>query len=207
MGTPPSFSARFSKGDNFSWLPVCLPGGQSLPQMGSTLKGKDLLWWEQIRSFMRWLHYIWEATMKVTELLPLKVYIFTLSHTYIVWFTYSLSNLLQLVVNKGNNSAIFIFTYLLKQGQLFKLRGAILSFKSRLFLEKESNRKSWKLFPFVKVAEKKHDSIPMFLNLQQCTGTNYSEWHMSYFMQKMYIKFLWAAKTWTGPKVIKLFPC
>ena len=37
MGTHPSFPAMFSKGDKFSWLSVCLPGGQSLQKMESTL--------------------------------------------------------------------------------------------------------------------------------------------------------------------------
>ena len=32
----------FSKEDKFSRLPVCLPGGRSLPKMGSTLKGKKI---------------------------------------------------------------------------------------------------------------------------------------------------------------------
>ena len=51
--TPAFCSAMFLKGDNFLRLPVCLPGGQSRPKMGSTLKGQNLLQWEQILSFMR----------------------------------------------------------------------------------------------------------------------------------------------------------
>ena len=41
----------FSKGDNFSRFPGCLSGVRSLPKMGSTLKGKNLLPAEQILFF------------------------------------------------------------------------------------------------------------------------------------------------------------
>ena len=72
-----SFSAMFSKGDNFRDS-VSVPGGQSLLKMRSSLKGMNLLQWEQILSSMRLPHFIWKATMKMTVLLPLKVYPFTI---------------------------------------------------------------------------------------------------------------------------------
>ena len=40
LGTHPSFSAMFSKGDNFCDT-VCLHGERRLPKMGSTLKRKE----------------------------------------------------------------------------------------------------------------------------------------------------------------------
>ena len=52
MGAPPSFSVMFSKGDVF--LTTCLLTCRTKSsQKGSTLKGKNLLQWEQILSFMR----------------------------------------------------------------------------------------------------------------------------------------------------------
>ena len=72
------FFRHVFKGRQCSCLPVCLPGGRSLLKMRSTLNGKNLLRWEQILSFKRLPQFIWEATMKMTGLLPLKVYPFTL---------------------------------------------------------------------------------------------------------------------------------
>ena len=50
--------------------------------MGCTLKGKNLLRWKQIFSFMRRPKFIWVTTMNMTEMLPLKVYIFNLTFTH-----------------------------------------------------------------------------------------------------------------------------
>ena len=51
-GNPSSFSAMLSKGDNFcDFLFAYLE--DEVFQKGSTLKGKNLLQWEQIFSFMR----------------------------------------------------------------------------------------------------------------------------------------------------------
>ena len=51
MGTPPSLSTMFSKGDNFcdflfAYLVRHL-GRLHLPEMGSSLKGKNLLQWSK----------------------------------------------------------------------------------------------------------------------------------------------------------------
>ena len=52
MGPPPSFSAMFSKEDNFrDFLFAYLEDEAS--QMGSNQKGKNLLQWEQILSVMK----------------------------------------------------------------------------------------------------------------------------------------------------------
>ena len=51
-----------------------LIGDGTFPKMGSTLKGKNLLLLEQILSFMGRPQFIWESTMKMTELFPLKMY-------------------------------------------------------------------------------------------------------------------------------------
>ena len=51
-----------------------------LAKMGSTLRGKNSLGWEQILPLMRCPQFIWEATMKMTELFRLKEYPFTLTY-------------------------------------------------------------------------------------------------------------------------------
>ena len=43
MGTPPSFSAMFLRGDNF-FLQFLLTWSSSLPKAETTLKGKNLLY-------------------------------------------------------------------------------------------------------------------------------------------------------------------
>ena len=56
MGTSPHFSAIVYNGKPFFLLSIWFPGWQSLSKMGSTLKGKNLLQWEQILSFKSWPH-------------------------------------------------------------------------------------------------------------------------------------------------------
>ena len=51
------------KGEKYWWLFVCLPWRWSLLKMGSRLMGRI------------YMNFIWEATMIMTELLPLKVYL------------------------------------------------------------------------------------------------------------------------------------
>ena len=51
-------------------------------QRGSTLKGKNLLLGEQILFFNSCPPMRWEAKMKMEELLPLKVYLFTLTNKF-----------------------------------------------------------------------------------------------------------------------------
>ena len=77
MGTHPSFSTMFSKGEIL--VTVCLPTlKMKSSQNGVKSYGKNLLQWEQILAHIKWPHFIWEATMIMTELLPLKVYLSTL---------------------------------------------------------------------------------------------------------------------------------
>ena len=68
----------FSKGDNYrDFLFVKLK--DSSPKMVSTLKGKNLLQQKQILFFKRSPLMMWKAQLKIKELLPLKVYPFTLN--------------------------------------------------------------------------------------------------------------------------------
>ena len=76
MDTPPSFSAMFSKETNF--VTSCLLALRTKSsQNGSTLKGKNWLRWEQIFFFHMLTPIEMGGKMKMTELLPLKVYLFT----------------------------------------------------------------------------------------------------------------------------------
>ena len=69
----------FNEGKQLLWLPVCFPGQCSPFKIGSTLKGKNLLLEEQILFYKSWPLMKWEAKMKIKELLPLKVFPYTLS--------------------------------------------------------------------------------------------------------------------------------
>ena len=84
------FSIIFYKGKQLPWSHVCISGRQSLAKCGSTLKGKNLLLWEQILSYKSWSIHKREANMKIVELLPLKVYSLIL---IIVWSTLDISKL------------------------------------------------------------------------------------------------------------------
>ena len=71
---------------------------------------------------------------------------------------------------RGSNSFIFSFTSHLIKGQFLKKR--ILFFKSRPYFERaalsrKANRKSQKLFPFVKVIEN-HGGVLTHLNYHNC---------------------------------------
>ena len=68
MGTPPCILTIFLKGDNFcDFLFAFLVMKPS--HKGSSLKGKNLLLVEQIRSFKSWPQKLKEAKMKMVELL------------------------------------------------------------------------------------------------------------------------------------------
>ena len=71
------FFCHVLKGRQFSCLPVCLLGGQSLPKIESTLLG------EQIFVFKELNQVEMGCKMKIKELLPLKVFPFTLRLTLI----------------------------------------------------------------------------------------------------------------------------
>ena len=86
-GYTSTFFCHVCKGRQFVWLPGCYTGGRSLPKMRSTVllmericSDGSKLRWKQILSFMRWPQFIWETPMKMTELLPIKMYPFTLMH-------------------------------------------------------------------------------------------------------------------------------
>ena len=49
-------------------------------EMGSSFKGKNVLRWEQILPIVRVPKFIRETNLKITELISLKVYIFTLRY-------------------------------------------------------------------------------------------------------------------------------
>ena len=49
--TPPCFLCHFRKGGTLLWLPVFFSGWEISLQMGSSLKGKNLLLQEQILPF------------------------------------------------------------------------------------------------------------------------------------------------------------
>ena len=53
MGTPPSFLAIFSKGDNLRDFLFVYPEDEVFPKLGLLLKERNLLRWQQILSFMR----------------------------------------------------------------------------------------------------------------------------------------------------------
>ena len=69
----------FYKGKYLLWLPICFPGKCSRFKVGFTLKGKNLLTGSKFFSLKSW-SLRWEAKRK--ELLPLKVYPFTLIVVY-----------------------------------------------------------------------------------------------------------------------------
>ena len=52
MGTSQSFSTMFSKGDNFCDFLFTELEDEVFPKLGPTLKGKNLLLWEQILSLV-----------------------------------------------------------------------------------------------------------------------------------------------------------
>lgn len=70
MGTPSWLSAIFTKGKELSWLPACFPRGWS---PSNSEKGQILLLEEQSSPPLRM-----RAKLKMTGLLTLKVYQFTL---------------------------------------------------------------------------------------------------------------------------------
>ena len=77
MGIPTSISALFSKGDNYCDFLFAYLEDEVLSKWGLLLKEFALM---AAKSFLhKMTQFIWEATMKITELLPLKVYPFTLS--------------------------------------------------------------------------------------------------------------------------------
>ena len=80
MSTTPWFSIIFTKGNNFCDFLFAFIDNAALSKylIGSTLKGKNLLLWEQILFFKSWPLMRWEAEKNIKELLLLKVYPFTL---------------------------------------------------------------------------------------------------------------------------------
>ena len=70
--TPSCFITIFTKGNDFCDILFHRP--QSHFKMGSTMKGKNLLLWEQILSFKSLSLLRRELKTKMVELLPLKVY-------------------------------------------------------------------------------------------------------------------------------------
>ena len=77
MGVPPSFSAMFSKGDNFRDFLFAYLEDDVFPKWSLLLKERICSKGSKVFPLLDDL-FIWEATMKVTELFPLKVYPFTL---------------------------------------------------------------------------------------------------------------------------------
>ena len=77
MGTPPSSSSMFSKGDNFHDFLIAHVEDEVFPKWG--LKSKNFLRWEQILSFEMTLIYM-AGNNEMTQLLPLTVYPFTLRY-------------------------------------------------------------------------------------------------------------------------------
>ena len=94
----PSFDAMFSKGDSFRDFLFVYMGAKSSQTGGlllkericsdrskffsftgaNSLRANYFLLSEKILFFMRLFQFIWEATMKMTELLSLNVFTFTL---------------------------------------------------------------------------------------------------------------------------------
>ena len=73
------YISMFSKGNNFHDFLFAYLQAKVFHKMGSSHWGKDLLRLEQILSSIKWLQFILEATMKMTELFPLEVHPFTLN--------------------------------------------------------------------------------------------------------------------------------
>ena len=73
MATSPSFSVMFSNGDNFHDLLFGYPENEVFQKWDLLLK-KEFAPREQILFFKCCSLMRWEAKMKMTELLPLKVY-------------------------------------------------------------------------------------------------------------------------------------
>ena len=63
-------------------IPVFFPGQKRHFEMGSTLKGKNLLQKEQILFFKSYPKFRREAKMKIAQLLPLREYLCTVIETY-----------------------------------------------------------------------------------------------------------------------------
>ena len=77
MGIPPSFSPMFTKGDNFRDFLFAYLEDDVFPKWRLLLKERICSKGGKVFPLRADL-FIWEATMKITELLPLKVYLFTL---------------------------------------------------------------------------------------------------------------------------------
>ena len=73
------FFCHFYKEEQLLLLPVCVIGHCIIFEIGSTLKEKNLLIREPILFFKSYPRTRWEEKMKMKELLPLKVYPFTLT--------------------------------------------------------------------------------------------------------------------------------
>lgn len=69
----------FSKKDKFRDFLIAYLEEEVFPEWGLYFKEKNLIRWELTLLFMRSLQFIWKATLKMRELLPLNVNPFTLS--------------------------------------------------------------------------------------------------------------------------------